>query len=161
MKNNEFDEYDVKIGLETLKDWNEEALKESDSRAKENALKRSPATQIKIQLAGLQYRIEENLENSDSIIDMEEIVKELNGILNITKSKLAQSIDMDSPNLSKYLKGDRKLNSNLAMKLGSFFHINPEIWLEIVMKNELIKLKSEQDNLEKYKKYDYEKVISY
>lgn len=161
MKNNELDEYDVKIGLEIPKEWNKEALKDADSRARENALKRSPATQIKIQLAGLQYKIEENLENSDSIIDLEEIVKELTGILNITKSKLAQSIDMDSPNLSKYLKGDRKLNSNLAMKLGSFFHINPEIWLEIVMKNELIKLKTEKDNLEKYKKYDYEKIISY
>lgn len=161
MKNIELDEYDVTIGLETPKKWDKEELKEADSRARKNALKRSPADQIKIQLAGLQYRIEENLENSDSIIDLEEIVKELTGILNITKSKLAQSIDMDSPNLSKYLKGDRRLNSNLAMKLGSFFHINPEIWLEIAMKNELIQLKNEKDNVEKYKKYNYEKVISY
>lgn len=37
------------------------------------------------------------------------------------------------------LKGRRKINSELAIKLGQIFKIDPAIWLHIESKNELIR----------------------
>ncbi|WP_373493912.1 transcriptional regulator [Aquiflexum sp.] len=161
MKKQELEDFDGKVGLDNPKKWNKEELNAFDSRVKENASGRSPQQRIKNQLAGFQYSLEEKLDQPDTFIDLEEIVKELIDILNITKKELAKSIDMDSPNLSKYLKGERKFNPDLAMRLGSFFHIKPEIWLEISMRNELLSLKIQKTKSEKYTKYDYEKVITF
>jgi addiction module HigA family antidote len=159
MKKHEIEDFDVKVGLDKTKKWTKQELEGFDTRVAEYTIKRSPHQRIKNQLAGLQYRLEEEIEKSDSFVDLEVIVKELIDILNITKKELAKSIDMDSPNLSKYLKGERKFNTDLAMRLGSFFHIKPELWLEISMRNELFNLKNQKTKSEKYNKYDYEKVI--
>lgn len=161
MEKSRIEEFDVLIGNKEPKDWTRGELDAIDLRAKENASNRTPQQIIKNKLAGIEYRLEDNLSTTENTIDLEETVNQFLVVLNISKKEFAKSIDMDSPNLSKYLKGERKFTSNLAMKLGSFFHINPEIWMKIWMKNELIKLKNEKSKLDEYKKYDYEKVISY
>lgn len=161
MEKSRIEEFDVLIGNKEPKDWTQGELDAFDLRAKENASNRTPQQIIKNKLAGIEYRLEDNLSTSENTIDLEETVNQFLVVLNISKKEFAKSIDMDSPNLSKYLKGERKFTSNLAMKLGSFFHINPEIWMKIWMKNELIKLKNEKSKLDEFKKYDYEKVISY
>lgn len=161
MEKSRIEEFDVLIGNKEPKDWTRGELDAIDLRAKENASNRTPQQIIKNKLAGIEYRLEDNLSTTENTIDLEETVNQFLVVLNISKKEFAKSIDMDSPNLSKYLKGERKFTSNLAMKLGSFFHINPEIWMKIWMKNELIKLKNEKSKMDEYKKYDYEKVISY
>lgn len=161
MKKYKTEEFDVLIGNKDPKDWTQAELDAFDLRAKINASNRTPQQIIKNKIAGIQYRLEDNLSTTENEIDLEATVNQLLEVLNISKKEFAKSIDMDSPNLSKYLKGDRKITSNLAMKLGSFFHINPETWMKIWMKNELIKLKNEKSKLDEYKKYDYEKLISF
>ena len=148
MEKSRIEEFDVLIGNKEPKDWTRGELDAFDLRAKENASNRTPQQIIKNKLAGIEYRLENNLSTTENTIDLEETVNQFLVVLNISKKEFAKSIDMDSPNLSKYLKGERKFTSNLAMKLGSFFHINPEIWMKIWMKNELIKLKNEKSKLD-------------
>ena len=61
---------------------------------------------------------------------------------------------MKESNLHKYLVGERKLNPSLVLKLSSFSHLNPEYWLSIEVKNELIEIKKNS-----CQKYDYRNLL--
>ena len=66
---------------------------------------------------------------------------------------------MKDSNLHKYLVGERKLNPSLVLKLSSFSHLNPEYWLRIEVKNELIDIKKERNQNNSYQKYDYHNFL--
>ena len=78
---------------------------------------------------------------------------------NITQKKLADLFEMKDSNLHKYLVGERKLNPSLVLKLSSFSHLNPEYWLRIEVKNELIDIKKERNQNNSYQKYDYHNFL--
>lgn len=85
-------------------------------------------------------------------------------VLNISKRSLAQYFEMQDGNLHKYLSWDRKLNAEIAMKLSSFSHTQPEQWFAIQIKNELSALRrdkkaTEKFKTEKFKKYGYENLV--
>jgi plasmid maintenance system antidote protein VapI len=118
---------------------------------------------LKNSMSSIRYRMEEYLQNEaireDELLGLDSWLKDYLKVLNLTLKKFADIIENKDGNLKKYLIGERKFSTDLAMKFGHFFHINPEIWLNIQIKNEMILLKREKEIAVKYAKYDYEKVI--
>lgn len=75
-------------------------------------------------------------------------VEKLLKAVNVNKKQLSEYIDYEYTNLISLLKGRRKINSDLAIKLGQIFKIDPVIWLHIESKNELLKeMAKSKDNL--------------
>ena len=55
-----------------------------------------------------------------------------------------------SVNLSALFKGKRKINPDLALKLGEIFRVDPTLWINIQSKNELL-------GVDKQRRMDYQK----
>ena len=66
---------------------------------------------------------------------------------------------MKDGNLYKYLVGERKLNTNMILKLSSFSNLNPEYWLRVEVKNKLIEITKEKERSKDYEKYDYRNLL--
>jgi len=126
-------------------------------------LKRSPERSLKNAMLSVLYRMEHYVANDqtalDQICNIEDFVKDFLTVLKINKTMFAQLIDVDSANLNKYYRSDRRFNTELALKFAHFFHTPPDIWLRIQIKNELLLLQKEKQSDEKYTKYDYEKLL--
>jgi len=73
-------------------------------------------------------------------------VEKLLKAVNVNKKQLAEYIGYEYTNLISLLKGRRKINSDLAIKLGQIFKIDPVIWLHIENKNELLQEMSKTKN---------------
>ena len=64
---------------------------------------------------------------------------------------LAKAIGVDQTRISQIIKGTRNLSADSAMRLGKFFNVSPEFWLNIQSRFDL-----EQ---EREKNSEYEKII--
>lgn len=73
-------------------------------------------------------------------------VEKLLKAVKVNKKQLAEYVDYEYTNLISLLKGRRKINTDLAIKLGQIFKIDPVIWLHIENKNELVKEMSKTKN---------------
>lgn len=133
-----------------LKDY---ILQESKKQSKERLLRN--------ELLSIKYRMEDYVKNDQVEAEMKilDFVKLYLKTFDITQKRLAKAFDMQSSNLHKYLKGDRRLNPDMALKLSSFSRTKPELWYFIQTKNELLSLRKEKGDLKKYKKYDYENFL--
>ena len=142
--------------------WNSNKIQELKDHILTESKKQSPERRLRNELLSIQYKIEDYIENEDvnTEIKILDFVKLYLNTLNLTKKKLASAFEMKDSNLHKYLKGERKLNPDIVFKLSSFSHTKPELWYYIQAKNEFLKLKSEKDNLKKYEKYDFEKIMA-
>jgi len=163
VKKNMTSDFDVKIGLPEGKSWSASKLAAMKALIKKEAAKRSPERKLKNELLGIKYQMEEYIENMDSIEPkLQGIDTFLNAYLstlNLQFKQFAVFIDTTDGNLKKYLSGQRKFNTDLAMKFGCFFHTSPDLWLKVQLKNELIALRREHRQVARYKKYDYTKVV--
>ena len=123
--------------------------------------KQSEERILRNKFLSIQYQIEDYLENDDPKKKMLvlDFVKMYIKSLNITQRMLAELFEMKDSNLHKYLIGERKLNTDLVLKLSSFSHTDPECWLRVEVKNELIEIKKEQ-NIKEYQKYDYTNLLT-
>lgn len=65
-------------------------------------------------------------------------------VIKVKKKALAHYLEYDETNLSALLKGRRKINSDLAIKLGGIFNVNPALWLHVESKNELLRVREQQ-----------------
>ncbi len=142
--------------------WNRSKIQELKDHILTESKKQSPERILKNELLSIQFKIEDYIENEDVNTEMKilDFVKLYLNTLNLTKKKLASAFEMKDSNLHKYLKGERKLNPDIVFKLSSFSHTKPELWYYIQAKNELLKLKSEKNNLKKYEKYNFEKILA-
>jgi plasmid maintenance system antidote protein VapI len=108
------------------------------------------------------YRIEDYLQRQEiteeSVYTIEYFVMEFCRVLELSKTQFASYLDTDVSNLNKYLRGQRSFSTDLALKFSHFFHTPVDVWLKVELKNHLIMLKKEESHLEKYSKYDYEKI---
>ena len=68
-------------------------------------------------------------------------------VIKIKKKDFASYIGYDDTNLNAVIKGRRKINTEMAIKLGKIFSINPSIWLHLESKNELQKTLDEKKTL--------------
>ena len=146
-------------------EWSTEELSDAKSFAKKIAANRSPEQKLQNELLNIQYTMEEFIagnipEEKNKQYSLEHFLERYLTTLRLTFKKFAASIDTTDGNLKKYLSGERKFNTDLAMKFGAFFHTPPELWLKVYIKNELLLLSKQKKLISRYKKYDYLKVYS-
>ena len=110
-------------------------------------------------LLSLRFQMEAYLEraNPKKIIQAGEFLEEYVEALKIKKRVLAEYIDYKESNLSAVFKGRRKINIDLAIKLGEIFRVDPAIWLHIQSKNDLLEI-IDRDK-KKYEKYRLEDLL--
>lgn len=110
-------------------------------------------------LLSIRFQMENYLEETESkkLITTGTFLEWLIEALEIKKKDFASYVDCQESNLSAILKGRRKINTDLAIKIGEIFRINPVLWLHIQSKNELIEI-TEKDK-KKYKKYRLEDLL--
>lgn len=97
-------------------------------------------------------------EKPEKIISAGEFLAMFLKELNIKNKSFAKYIGYEESNLSALCKGRRKINIDLALKLGKIFDMKPSTWLNIQSKNDL--LKAEQENTNKYKDYKLADLFS-
>ncbi len=141
--------------------WNENKTKSLNDFISSHSQKQSQERKLKNELLSIQYQIEdyiktENISNKLRVLDF---VKMYLKTFNVTQKKLANLFEMEDSNLHKYLIGERKLNANIVLKLSSFTHLNPEYWLRVEVKNELIEIFKEKERNKDYQKYDYRNLL--
>lgn len=112
---------------------------------------------MNFQRIGLHLKMKRYLaEPFNQIIPVGVFLNELLDIYKVKKIKFAELIDYENTNLHAVLKGRRRLNNKLAIKIGSIFSIDPQLWMYIDAKNELAKFKRE--NKFSKSKYTIEKL---
>ena len=84
-------------------------------------------------IKGVKYRMYSYLNNrsSEDFIPVGSFLKELVEIIGVSNKDFATYIGLKNTNLSAIYAGKRKINHDLAMKLGYIFDINPALWLHI------------------------------
>ena len=59
------------------------------------------------------------------------LLKEFLKPLNITQSKLSKDINVPANRISQVIHGKREITSDTALRLGKYFGIEPEFWLNL------------------------------
>ena len=118
--------------------------------------KQTPEQRLKNKLISLSYKMEDYLEKNmpESIVEVGQFIEELLNILGIKSKIFAEFMEVSKYDLSKIINGRKKLNNELAIKLGHFVNIKPHLWIAIQNKNEQICMEKEDSN--KYEKYKFE-----
>jgi len=137
--------------------WNDEKRKSLSEFILSNSEKQTRERKIRNELLSIKFQIEDYIESNNPSVKLLvlDFVKLYLKTFNVTQRKLADLFEMQDSNLYKYLRGERKLNPHLVLKLSSFSHLSPEYWLRIEVKNELIEINNEIKKNKDYKKYDY------
>ncbi|MBZ5859014.1 helix-turn-helix transcriptional regulator [Flavihumibacter profundi] len=143
--------------------WTKEKLLRVKAFLDKENKKTIPQKDRKNALLSIQYRMEYYLLTNNAEIrkirPLEEFLLSSLKALNIPFKLFALSIDTTDANLKKYLSGARKFNIDLAMKFGAFFHMPPELWLNIQVKNDIIRLQEEKKLRKAYESYNYENLF--
>lgn len=141
--------------------WNSDKKTRLSNFISEQSKNQPKERRIRNKLLSIQYQLEDYANNPEPQPELRilDFVKMYLEVLNISKRSLAQYFDMQDGNLHKYLSGERKLNAEIAMKLSSFSHTQPEQWFAIQVKNELSALRRDKATVEKFKKYGYENLV--
>lgn len=143
---------------EPLVNTNSSEFKELQDVISKRSLNQSKSKVIENKLLSLRFTMENYLHTNDnSYVEVGWFLKELLRSLEIKNKTFAEYIDFKESNLSALFSGKRKVNFDLALKLGKIFRIDPALWIHIQSKNELIKLKKELRNA--YKNYNIKDLI--
>lgn len=111
-----------------------------------HAKNQSPEEKINYQLVSLKFQMQSYLQE-EKIENIKEIGHFLQAhikAIGIKNNFFAKYIDLEASNMSAILKGKRKINTLLAYKLGQIFSTNPNLWLQIQSKNELLHITKEK-----------------
>jgi len=65
--------------------------------------------------------------------------------MNITPYALAKGIGVDQTRISQLIKGTRRMSADTALRLGKFFNISPEFWLNIQSRFDLEEEREKND----------------
>ena len=141
--------------------WNDKKKASVKEAIRAHAATQSKERILTNRLLSIQYKLEDYIQSDTNteVLKILDFVKMYLKVLNLTKKELATYFEMRDSNLHKYLSGERKLNAKLVLKLSTFSHTKPEYWYRVEVKNELIELNKEKENVEYYKKYDYRNLV--
>ena len=157
-------DFEVEIGNENAAGWGKDKLAAIRKHIQSETAKKTDKQRLEIEMLSIKYQMEDYLEAKEieesEQKSVETFIKLYLGALNITFKSFAISIDTTDGNLKKYLSGERKLSTDLALKFAYFFHTPADLWLRVQMKNELHELEKEKDKLSHYKKYNYQRLVS-
>lgn len=108
---------------------------------------------MQIRIKGVTYRMESyvNDRSVEKLISAGSFLKELVDIINVPHKDFATYIGMKNTNLSAIYRGRRRINHDLAMKLGHIFTMSPALWLNIQNKVELLEIRSQSE--QEYQQY--------
>lgn len=113
---------------------------------------KSEEQKMAIQLLALKFKMEDYLiskEKHSKLVG--DFLKAHLEVFKIKQNEFAQYIGLKPSNLSKLIKGERSLNHELALVLGTIFGNDPMLWLNIQDKNKLYELsKSKEKEMKKY-----------
>lgn len=163
MKNRKRRDSDLTTSTDNGYDFAGNDVELIDGYAKNDPVNIMPQDILKHQMHSVLSRLEAYIQDQDlykrKVYTVEFFVSDFCKVLGLTKTQFAACIDIDISNLNKYLKGQRTLNTELAMKLAYFFNTPIDIWLKLQLKNDLILVRKQASLLGKYDKYDYKKVL--
>lgn len=113
----------------------------------------SDEERMRIRIKGLKYRMESYLNDNspEKLIPVGLFLKELVEIIKVPHKDFAAYIGLKNTNLSAIYRGTRRINHDLAMKLGHIFNMNPGLWLNIQNKVELLEIRGQSEK--EYQKY--------
>ena len=142
---------------EGLVNQNSREFKELQRMIKERSVGMKESEWIANQLFSIRFQMESYLDTAqpEQLKGAGRFLEEFIAVLKIKKKAFAEYIDYKESNLSAIFSGKRKINTDLAIKFGEIFNVDPVIWLHIQNKNELIEtLKENKSKYEKYKLKD-------
>lgn len=124
----------------------------------EKAQLQSPKEVLENKLLGLRFQMQDYLNESQvERIEVGWFLKKFLRELNIKNKTFAAYIGIQESNLSALFAGKRKINPDLALKLGEIFRVAPRLWIDIQSKNELMQLVAE-DRVA-YQKYNIDDLL--
>jgi len=141
------------IGTGEPVDSTTEEFKKFAAIVAEHSINRTPEQKRETTVFTIYLKIWDymQVEQPEKIISAGEFLAMFLKELNIKNKSFAKYIGYEESNLSALCKGRRKINIDLAIKLGKIFDMKPSIWLNIQSKNDL--LKADQENTDKYSDY--------
>ena len=84
-------------------------------------------------------------------------LREFINSLNIRNKDFASFIEIEESNLSSILNDKRKIHTELAFILGMVFNVDPNIWLMIQNKNDLLGIEGVKDD--RFKRFKLENLL--
>jgi len=125
---------------------------------RERAAALKPEEKRQIELRAVRYRMQEYLqESSQAAIPTGYFIKECLQATGVLLKSFAFYMDSNPGNVSKIIRGSRKISPETAIILGNTFETEPELWLQIQDKNEIIELKRLNKN--QFRRYSLDKLI--
>ncbi len=142
-------------------DTNSAEFKELQRVIIEASKKIPPARRKRSLLLSLRLQMETYLKKDQpkEILTLGYFLKQMVDVLEIKHNQFAECIGYQESNLSALLNDNRKINTDLALKFGEIFGMNPALYLHIQSKNEL--LKTQQEDRKAYKKYRLEDLLRF
>jgi addiction module HigA family antidote len=136
---------------------NSEDYKALKKAIQEHTKQQTKQEQIRYRLIGLKLQMESYIdaEQPSKMIHSGIFLKKYLKAINVKNKTFANFIELEEANLSMIINGKRKINTEFAYKLGQLFNINPNYWLLIQSKNELLEIvNNEQIVRKKYQLSD-------
>lgn len=147
-------DFKIEIGLGEGKEWSTAQKASIKDFIKKESAKLSSEEKQRISLLSIRYRMEEYVNDDDTkIYTIDTFTKSYLAVLGISFKQFANFIGVTDGNLKKYVSGERKFNTDLAMKFGNAFNTSPQLWLIIQMKNELAQLQTSKQRASRYKRF--------
>ncbi len=137
---------------ESLVNLNSQSFKSLKDAIISHHADRSESEIMKNSMISLRFQMESYLSSDeiDDIIPAGNFIENFLTVVGISKKKFSEYIEYDYSNLIATLKGRRKVNPDLAIKVGKIFGVSPAIWLHIESKNELSTYLKSESSYEKY-----------
>ena len=143
---------------EALVNTNAREFIELKSMIKKHASRQSDTERMENAFLSIRFQMESYLNNPPSeTIPAGAFLEKFLKVIAVKKKDFAQYIGLEESNLSALLKGRRKVNPQLAIKLGQIFKIDPSIWLYIESRNELVQ--EVRENEAPYGKYSLDDLL--
>ena len=74
--------------------------------------------------------------------------------MEITPYALARAIGVDQTRISQLIKGTRSMSADTALRLGKFFNMSPEFWLNIQSRFDLEEQRTKNAGYDKISPYE-------
>ncbi len=123
------------------------------------ASKMSPEARRQLHIQGMIYQLEDYLDEDMQapLLLVGACLKELVEAMGISHKDFAAYIGIQHSNLSAIYSGKRRINQELALKLGQIFSMEASLWLQVQSKAELEQF--QQQKGEAFKDYSLEKLV--
>ncbi|MEZ4849277.1 MAG: HigA family addiction module antitoxin [Bacteroidia bacterium] len=123
------------------------------------AKEQSKEDKINYKLISLRLQMETYIseKSHEQIKTVGYFLREFINSLNIRNKDFANFIEIEESNLSSILNDKRKIHTELAFILGMVFNVDPNIWLMIQNKNDLLGIEGVKDD--RFKRFKLENLL--